>query len=141
MVSFVVVYLCSLLPCSADHQIWGASFIFITIPGSGFNYGNNWSTMIYGRVSAEKLLRPVKEEAMFGNIDALMKLRKAWGTFSGNHPRFAQFLGTVSSGGIQEGTVIGITVTYPDGRTLDTNMKVTASDLELFESLKTLANR
>ena len=78
---------------------------------------------------------------MFGNIDALMKLRKAWGTFSGNHPRLAQFLGTVSSGGIQEGTVIGITVTYPDGRTLDTNMKVTASDLELFESLKTLANR
>ena len=78
---------------------------------------------------------------MFGNIDALMKLRGAWGTFSANHPKFAQFLGTISRDRISEGTVIGITVTYPDGRTLDTNMKVTASDLELFESLKTLANK
>ena len=78
---------------------------------------------------------------MFGNIDALMKLRKAWGTFSGNHPKFAQFLGMLGREHITEGTVIGITVTYPDGRTLDTNMKVTQSDLELFNSIKTLANK
>ncbi len=78
---------------------------------------------------------------MFGNIDALMKLRKAWGTFSGNHPKFAQFLGALGQDKITEGTVIGISVTYPDGRTMDTNMKVTTSDLELFESLKTLANK
>ena len=78
---------------------------------------------------------------MFGNIDALMKLRKAWGTFSGNHPKFAQFLGALGQDKITEGTVIGISVTYPDGKTMDTNMKVTASDLELFESLKTLANK
>lgn len=78
---------------------------------------------------------------MFGNLDAVMKLRKAWSTFSGNHPKFAQFLGAVAAGKVTEDTVIGITVTYPDGRTLDTNMKVTQSDLELFESLKALANK
>ena len=78
---------------------------------------------------------------MFGNLDALMKLRGAWSTFAGNHPRFSQFLGTVGRDKIPEGTVIDISIPYPDGRKLGTNMKVTASDLELFESLKTLANK
>ncbi len=78
---------------------------------------------------------------MFENLDAMMKIRKAWATFSGNHPKFAQFLGTVGRDKITEGTVIGITVTYPDGHTLDTNMKVTVSDLELVESLQTLARK
>ena len=78
---------------------------------------------------------------MFENIDAMLKMRKAWSTFAGNHPKFAQFLAALSQDKITEGTVIGISVTYPDGRTMDTNMKVTASDLELFESLKTLAKK
>jgi hypothetical protein len=78
---------------------------------------------------------------MFENLDAMMKLRRAWGTFSGNHPRFAQFLTAVGQDKVTEGTVIGITVTYPDGHVLDTNMKVQQSDLELLESLKTLAKK
>ena len=72
------------------------------------------------------------------NIQALFKLKSAWDTFSGNHPKFPAFLNTVARQGIEEGTVIAFSVTRPDGEVLESNLKLTASDLELFQSLKDL---
>ena len=40
-----------------------------------------------------------------------------------------------------EGTIIEIHMEYPDGRTLNSNMRVSASDIELIESLKSLAKK
>ena len=37
--------------------------------------------------------------------------------------------------GVGEGSVIDITVTLPDGRTLQSNMRVTAEDVELIKDL------
>ena len=78
---------------------------------------------------------------MFENIEAMMKLRSAWNTFSSNHPKFSAFLGEVGRKGAPEGTVLEIHLKYPDGRVLSSNMRVTASDLELIESLRTLAKK
>ena len=78
---------------------------------------------------------------MFGNLDALMKLRNAWGTFSSNHPKFAAFLQEIGRSGAQEGTVVDISVEYPDGKKISSNMRLTPSDLELIESLRKLANK
>ena len=78
---------------------------------------------------------------MFGNLDALMKLRTAWSTFSSNHPKFAAFLQEIGRSGAREGTVVEISVEYPDGKKISSNMRLTPSDLELFESLRKLVNK
>ncbi|MDO4960800.1 MAG: hypothetical protein Q4E57_02940 [Eubacteriales bacterium] len=75
---------------------------------------------------------------MFDNIQAMMKIRSAWATFTGNHPKFAAFLTEVGRSGAPEGTIIEIHMEYPDGRTISSNMRVNASDIELIESLRNL---
>ena len=78
---------------------------------------------------------------MFGNIEALLKMRNAWKTFSASHPKFSAFLSEMSRGGTPEGTIIEIHMKYPDGHTISSNMRVTASDLELLESMKALGGK
>ncbi|SHO54204.1 hypothetical protein [Anaerocolumna xylanovorans] len=69
----------------------------------------------------------------------MMKLKKAWETFTGNHPKFPKFIEAVKSKGLQEGSVIEITVTTASGETLSSNLKVTMSDVELISDLKDIA--
>jgi len=72
------------------------------------------------------------------DMNMLIKLKGAWDTFTMNHPKFPMFLKAMKSTGIKEGSVIAVSITDPDGKCIDTNIKVTASDLELFETLKNL---
>ena len=73
------------------------------------------------------------------NPMALMKIKNAMTTFQNNHPKFVQFFQVVLAGGtVTEGTIIEITVTKPGEEPITTNMKVQASDVELFNSLKDL---
>lgn len=69
----------------------------------------------------------------------MMKLKKAWETFTGNHPKFPKFIEAVKNKGLQEGAVIEITVTTASGEILNSNLKVTASDMELIADLKDVA--
>ena len=50
------------------------------------------------------------------NPAAMMKLMNAKNKFTANHPKFAAFLKAVFSRGIEEGTVIEITVQRPGER-------------------------
>ena len=68
-------------------------------------------------------------------IGDVMKLRGAWEKFTRNHPKFPAFLNAAKAKGIVEGTIIGITITGPEGETITTNVKVNAEDLELFNTL------
>ena len=70
------------------------------------------------------------------NPAAMMKIMGAMNTFKANHPKFFAFLGYVFNGGMPEGTVIEITVTKPGQEPITSNMKITQSDLELFDSMK-----
>lgn len=72
------------------------------------------------------------------NMEALFKLKGAWDTFTRNHPKFPKFLKAVLKTGIKEDTIIAISITDPDGKVMDTNLKVTASDLELLETIKNI---
>ena len=74
------------------------------------------------------------------NLQMIFQLKKMWDTFTNNHPMFPKFLKAVNKRGIQEGTVIEIIVTDPDGTPLSTNLKVTATDIELFNALKDLTS-
>lgn len=72
------------------------------------------------------------------NPAMIFKAKKSWDTFCGNHPRFPAFLQAVQTSGIQEGTVIEVTVTTPEGKKMMTNLKLTATDMEAFHDLKGL---
>ena len=66
----------------------------------------------------------------------MMHFAGALNTFRNEHPKFAQFAKKMVSDGISEGSVIEVTIKKPDGTAVTGNMKVKASDIELFESLK-----
>jgi len=70
------------------------------------------------------------------NMEAVFKIMEGWNTFKKNHPKFPMFLNAVKNTGINEGTVIEIKLTSPEGKVMETNLKVTAEDIELFNSLK-----
>lgn len=73
------------------------------------------------------------------NPASIMKLMNAKNKFTQNHPKFAAFFQCVLAQGIAEGDVIEITVTKADGTPITANMRVTQSDLELVEELKSMA--
>ena len=56
--------------------------------------------------------------------------------FAQNHPKFVKFMSDLASSQIEEGTILEVTVKKPDGRTMVSNIKVTASDLEMLQAIK-----
>ena len=70
------------------------------------------------------------------NIGNMMKIMNAWNIFKRNHPKFPAFWRAVYKHGIQENMIIEFKVIEPDGKELASNIRVTKSDLELFENLK-----
>ena len=53
-------------------------------------------------------------------------------------PEICGIFRNVLTGGVQEGTIIEITVTRPGEEPMTTNMKVQQSDIDLFQNLKDL---
>lgn len=72
------------------------------------------------------------------NPAILMKVMNAKNTFTANHPKFAAFLNAVFRNGIEEGTIIEITVQKPGQEAITSNIKVLQSDLDLLQSLQDL---
>ena len=70
------------------------------------------------------------------NPQNMMQILGAIGTFRNEHPKFAAFLSHFLKGGIPEGTIIEMSVTRPGEECVTTNMKVTQSDIQLFEALR-----
>lgn len=69
------------------------------------------------------------------NIQAMLQMKKAWDTFTANHPKFPGFL-KAAQGTLREGTIIEFKVTTAEGKTIESNLKLTASDMELMENLR-----
>lgn len=72
------------------------------------------------------------------NPMALLGLKNDFDKFKNNHPKFLQFAKALTQAGIQEGTILECKVVTVDGQELQTNIKITADDLELYEKLKNL---
>lgn len=70
------------------------------------------------------------------NPQSLMRLVSAFSTFRSGHPKFVSFAEMFLRRGIEEGTVIEVTITRPGEEPVMSNLKVTQSDIELFQSLK-----
>lgn len=65
----------------------------------------------------------------------VMKIMSAKNQFSENHPRVEPFIRAVMAEGIREGSIIEMKVISPEGESKVCNIKVKASDIELFEML------
>ena len=72
------------------------------------------------------------------DIGALLTLKQSWSKFCSNHPRFPDFLRAVKDRGIMEGTEIKISVTYPDGQTMNAGLKLKRSDLDLLNTVSSV---
>lgn len=68
-----------------------------------------------------------------------MKMKGAIEQFKQNHPKFPLFLNAVTKDGMKADTVIEVTVTEPDGKTYNTNLKLSNSDIELIQTLKSMS--
>ena len=75
------------------------------------------------------------------NPASLMKMMSAKNKFTENHPKFVAFLSAAFSGGIEEDTIIEISVQKPGQNKMTSNLKVKQSDQELLEELKNLAGK
>jgi hypothetical protein len=69
----------------------------------------------------------------------LLQLKSSWAAFKENHPRFIPFL-QAAGAQIREDAVIEMAVVTPEGKRLETNLKVKASDMELLREAMELAN-
>lgn len=65
----------------------------------------------------------------------LMQFQEMLGTFQKNHPKFPLFLRAVGKDALKEGTIIELTVKTPEEKNYCTNLRLTASDAELLQSL------
>lgn len=78
---------------------------------------------------------------MMNKLESILKIKQAWDTFTSVHPKFPMFLNAVKKEGIKVGTVIEVSITSPEGKQMNTNIKVTESDLNLFETLKDMGQQ
>ncbi|MBO5207986.1 MAG: hypothetical protein J6B68_01435 [Lachnospiraceae bacterium] len=75
----------------------------------------------------------------FQNPAAIFQMMNIWNKFKQNHPKFPKFMTAVYQNGIKEGSIIEINVTTADGQSLNSNLKISAEDMELIEQLKNLS--
>lgn len=68
----------------------------------------------------------------------MMKLGERFRIFQSQHPRAIAFVQDVAANAIQEGTIMELKVTMPDGKERITNIKLTADDLETIRIMKNL---
>ena len=64
------------------------------------------------------------------------KVKAGLGKLGEEHPKLFPFMKAVSAAGAREGTIVEMRVTTPEGQVLESNMKLTANDIELFRMIR-----
>ncbi|MDO4648670.1 MAG: hypothetical protein Q4B26_08460 [Eubacteriales bacterium] len=70
------------------------------------------------------------------NPAMLLQMRERLQIFERQHPKVPMFIKDVGNRAFQEGAVLELKVTDPDGRTYVTNMRVTEEDVKTFSMFK-----
>ena len=68
----------------------------------------------------------------------LMQMQQRIQTFQQDHPKVMPFFMAVKDNALLEGTVIAMKVTTPEGKTLESNIKLTANDIETIRMMSEL---
>lgn len=74
----------------------------------------------------------------FDNLQAAMKLAGVWKKFTSSHPKFPAFLNAVKARGLQEGVIVEVIITEPDGQKIETSLKLNQSDIDALNELKAM---
>ena len=64
-----------------------------------------------------------------------MQVKSMLATLKQNHPKFPSFLDAVSKRALCKDTIIEIKVTTPDGESLESNLRLKESDLEVLRQI------
>ncbi len=66
----------------------------------------------------------------------LLQFKTAWDEFQRSHTKFTKFIKTIGQGALSEGSILEIKATTAEGKSMDTNLKVTAQDMELIRQIR-----
>lgn len=66
----------------------------------------------------------------------LLQIQPLIESFKGSHPKFISFIQAVVGVGLKADTIVEIKVTSPEGKSYDTNLKLTEDDIALILKLK-----
>lgn len=72
------------------------------------------------------------------NPAKLLQFRNDWTAFQGRHPKFVSFLVAVVQSGVPEGSIIEMKVTTPDGKEMESNMRLSQEDIDFVKGFKDL---
>ena len=65
----------------------------------------------------------------------LMQMQQRLQTFQQDHPKVMPFFMAVKDTAMVEGTVLAMKITTPDRKTLESNIKLTANDIETMKMM------
>lgn len=68
----------------------------------------------------------------------LLQMQGMWTEFTSRHPKLPSFFTAVSQNGMNEGTIIEMQITTPEGKQFASNLKLTKEDIELFQKMKNM---
>ena len=66
---------------------------------------------------------------------SIMQLQQRFQVFQQEHPKIIAFFKALGNDSMQEGTIIDIKVTTPDGKEIASNMKITENDIATFKQM------
>lgn len=66
----------------------------------------------------------------------LMQMKTMMNTLRENHPKFPSFLDAVSKKALCKDTIIEIKVTTPEGESLESNLRLKESDLDILRQMQ-----
>lgn len=72
------------------------------------------------------------------NPAKLLQFRNDWNAFQQRHPKFVKFAIAVVQSGVPEGSVIEMKVTTPDGREMESNLRLSQEDIEFVKGFKNM---
>ena len=73
------------------------------------------------------------------NPMSLMQLQQRFQIFREEHPKIIAFFKAIGNDSMKEGTIIAVKVTTPDGKEIESNIKITANDITTFKQIMDIA--
>ena len=70
------------------------------------------------------------------NPAKILQLKKQYETFVERHPKFLRYLAYITDHYMEEGTVLDVTVTDTQGRSLHGNAKLSAEDVAFLQEVR-----
>ena len=70
------------------------------------------------------------------NPAKLLRLKRMWDGFAGRHPKLLRYLAYISDNSLEEGAILDITVIDPQGKSLRSNARLTAEDVDFLKEIR-----